>query len=73
MLEFKLAIAAMVDILIRDAVAQGKSTDSILRRIGAVSLELAARIHTQHGGCDHSFLGMAQDLLVLVRTGAIEQ
>lgn len=49
MLEFKLAIAAMVDILIRDAVAQGKSTDSILRRIGAESLELAARIHTQHG------------------------
>ena len=39
MLEFKLAIAAMVDILIRDAVAQGKSTDSILRRIGAESLE----------------------------------
>jgi len=73
MLEFKLAIAAMVDILIRDAVAQGKSTDSILRRIGAESLELAARIHTQHGGCDHSFLGMAQDLLVVVRTGAIEQ
>ena len=73
MLEFKLAIAAMVEISIRDAVAQGKSTDSILRRIGAESLELAARIYTQHGGCDNSFLGMAQDLLVVVRTGAIEQ
>ena len=73
MLEFKLAIAAMVDILIRDAVAAGQSTDCVFRRIGAASLELAARIHVQHDGCDRSFLGMAKDLLVVVRTGAIEQ
>ena len=34
MLEFKLAIAAMVDILIRDAVAQGKSTIHPSQRVG---------------------------------------
>ena len=73
MLEFKLAIAAMVDILIRDAVEHGHSTESVFHSIGAAALELAARIHVQHGGCDRSFLGMAKDLLVVVRTGAIEQ
>jgi hypothetical protein len=72
-LDFKLAIAAMVDILIRDAVERGHPTDGLFRRIGAESLELAARIHIQHGGCDPSFLGMAQDLLGVVRTGASEQ
>lgn len=71
--EFKIAIAALIDVLIRDAVERGQSSEPILRRIGAESLELAARIHVQHGGCDTSFLGMTRELLVAVRTGAVEQ
>lgn len=73
LVDFKLAVSAVVDIAIRDAVAAGRSTDTVFRLLAAESLELAARIHVQHGGCDTSFLGMAQDLLVVVRTGAQEQ
>lgn len=71
--EFKVAIAALIDVLIRDAVECGHPTEAIFRALGAESLELAARIHIQHGGCDPSFLGMAQDLLGVVRTGARDQ
>lgn len=71
--EFKLMIAALIDALIRDAVARGLPTEPIFRALSAESLELAARIHLQHGGSDICFLGMAQDLLDVVRTGAREQ
>ena len=71
--EYKMAIAALIDMLIREAIERDQSTDAILRSLGAESLELAARIHVQHGGCDRTFLGMAQDLLTAVRIGASEQ
>lgn len=71
--EYKMAITALIDMLIREAIERDQSTDAILDRVGAESLELAARIHVQRGGCDTSFLGMAADLLEVVRTGAIEQ
>jgi hypothetical protein len=73
MLDFKLLVAAMIDVLIRDAIERGVSIDSIFQAIGAESLELAARIHLHHGGSDTCFLGMAQDLLAAVRTGAPDQ
>jgi hypothetical protein len=72
--EFKIWISMMIDELIKDAVARGMPTDSIFRAIGAESLELAARMHLQHGGGDaRRFLGMAKDMFELVRTGANEQ
>ena len=66
-------IAAIIDMLVREAVERGQKTDAIFHAVAAESLELAARIHVQHGGCDVSFVGMAQDLLAAVRTGASEQ
>lgn len=71
--EFKLLTAAMIDTMIRDAVDNGQPVEPILRALGAESLELAARIHVNHGGTESCFLGMAKDLLDHVRTGAREQ
>ena len=73
MVEFKSAVAAMIDILIRDALNKGMPTDAVFLAIGAESLELAARIHVNHGGTDRRFIGMACDLLDAVRTGTAEQ
>jgi len=67
--DFKMVIAALIDILIRDAVATGQPTEPIFRALGAESLELAARIHVQHGGCSRTFLGMAADLLERCNAG----
>ena len=67
---FKIMLAAMIDTMIRDAVERGQPTEPIFRALGAESLELAARIHVNHGGSETSFIGMAKDLLDHVRTGA---
>lgn len=68
--EFKMWISVMVDELVRSAVAKGAPTEPIFLAISAESLELAARIHINRGGCDSSFLGMARDVLAVVRVGA---
>ena len=71
--ELKLMIAAVLDCLLRDAVERGQACEPIFARLGAESLELAARFHINSGGTDAAFLGMAQDLLTVVRAGASEQ
>lgn len=71
--EFKIMLAAMIDTLVRDAIERGQPTEPIFRALGAESLELAARIHVNHGGTETCFLGMAKDLLDHVRIGAREQ
>ena len=71
--EFKIMIAYMIDELVRDAVAHGAATEDIFRALGVEALELSARIHINHGGCDGSFLGMARDVLEHVRLGALTQ
>lgn len=71
--EFKIMISYMIDEIIRDAVAHGATTEDIFHALGAEALELSARIHINHGGCDGNFLGMARDVLALVRLGAPSQ
>ena len=73
MTDYKTMIAHLIDALIRDAVEHGEPTEPIFRALGAESLELAARIHVNHGGSENTFIGMARDLLDHVRTGAQTQ
>jgi hypothetical protein len=69
--DIKLGVAAMLDHIIRDAIAKGATPSADLyRRLSAETLELSARMYD---GSDASFLAMARKMLVLVRTGQVEQ
>ena len=67
--EFKLGVAAVLDEVIRDAIARGVPTDRVYRRFAVEALELSARMYD---GSDASFLAMAKRMLALVRTGSVE-
>jgi hypothetical protein len=69
-IEFRDGVLTVLDLLIRNAVERGSSTDQLYRRLSVEALELAARMYD---GNDDSFLHMAQRMLALVRTGHIEQ
>jgi hypothetical protein len=70
-IDIKLGVAAMLDQLIREAVEQGTTpSKDLYRRLSVETLELAARMHD---GTDASFLAMARQMILLVRTGQIEQ
>ena len=71
--DYKVAILSVMDVFIRDAIQRGLSSDEIFKRLAAESLELAARVHVNAGGCDQSFIYMAASLLDHVRTGAGDQ
>lgn len=72
-MQYKMLVAAVIDTLIRDATERGIPTDEIFKRLAAESLELAARVHINTGGCNSSFICMAADLLDHVRAGAGDQ
>ena len=71
--DFKISVLTVIDQLIREAVQRGKPTEPIFIKLGAESLELAARIHMQFGGTDVAFIAMAQNLLDAMRAGAQDQ
>lgn len=71
--DYKTVILSVMDVFIRDATARGISSDDLFKKLAVESLELAARVHVNFGGCDSSFLGMAADLLDHVRAGAGDQ